>query len=221
MLRPVLVSPPEMLPVSLEEAKRHLRVKHSLEDDLIRGLIGAATVHLDGWTGILGRCLVEQIWRQDFDRFERCLVLPLGPVISVTSVTWRNAAGQIATVASGSYALRTDAGGRSVVSFDRDFTFPIDLHESAAVAVTYRAGYPNIPEIPAVEPGEGDPPDPPGSPAIPAQPNIPEPIRIAILLLVGAWYENREETAIGVSVASLPEHIGAHALLSPYRAMRL
>ena len=45
----------------------------------------------------------------------------------------------------------------------------------------------------------------------------PEPLRQAILLLVGSWYENREDTVIasGVSVADLPH--GVSALLAPYR----
>lgn len=204
MHRPVLLTPPALLPVSLAEAKGHLRVAHGEEDGLIEGMVRAAVDHLDGWTGILGRCLVEQVWRQDFDRFERCLALPLGPVISVTSVTWRNAAGQLATVASASYALRTDAGGRSVISFDREFAFPTDLHESAAVAVTYVAGYPTIPEVPADD-------DDPGTPA---QVTVPNAIKVAIMLMVGHWYENREATGSG-SLATMP--MSTEMLLSPYR----
>jgi uncharacterized phiE125 gp8 family phage protein len=211
MHRPVLVTPPSLLPVSLAEAKAHLRVSVSDEDGLIGGLISAATEHLDGWTGILGRCLVEQVWRQDFDRFARCLTLPLGPVLSIGSVTWRNQAGQVATIAGQEYALKTDAGGRSEVRFRDSWSMPSGLHETGAVSVTYTAGYPIIPEVPA----DGD------TPAVPARSTVPEPIRAAILLLVGAWYENREETAIGVSVTALPNSVAVSALLAPYRRVGL
>lgn len=45
----------------------------------------------------------------------------------------------------------------------------------------------------------------------------PEAVRHAIKLLVGAWYENREETAIGVSVAALPASVSVDALLCNHR----
>lgn len=214
MNRPVLVTPPAILPVSLAEAKLHLRVEPdvTLEDTLITGLIGAATSYLDGWTGILGRCLVEQTIRQDFDGFASCLPLPLGPVIEIVSVT---VGGNL--VDASDYAVLTDAGGRSRVEIAHIASGP------GPVSVTYKAGYatiPEVPEVPAVEPGPGDPPDPPGSPAvpaIPAQSTVPEAIKIAIKLFVGAWFENREETAIGVSVAGLPDSVAAHSILAPWR----
>ena len=203
MHRPVLVTPPAILPVSLDEAKAHLRLVargpmakscQTTTTMFVKGLIAAATDHLDGWTGILGRCLVEQTWRQDFEAFAPCLSLPLGPVISITSVT---VAGEL--IDSGSYALKTDVGGRARVEVD-------GAAASGAVSITYKAGYATIPAVPA-EPG----------PEAPAKTTVPPAIKTAILLLVGAWYENREETAIGVSVAALPNSVAVHALLAPYR----
>lgn len=45
----------------------------------------------------------------------------------------------------------------------------------------------------------------------------PEPVKQAILLMVGHWYEHREDAiaAPGITIASIPH--GAHALLAPYR----
>lgn len=208
MHAPVLVTPPDLLPVSLDEAKLHLRVDSDEEDDLIDGFIEAATAYLDGWTGILGRCLVEQEWRQDFDGFGRELYLPLGTVNSITTVTWRNAAGQVATVPGANYDLRTDAAGRSVVRFDAAYDFPRDLHESRAVAITYKAGWPTIPAIP--EDGE--------TPEMPAQPTVPAPIKVAILLMVGHAYKNREAVTSG---SSAPLPLGFDALVAPYRRAQL
>lgn len=194
---PVLVTPPAILPVSLAEAKLHLRIEPdvTLEDTFVSGLITGATGYLDGWTGILGRCLVEQTIRQDFDGFAFCLPLLLGPVISISSVT---VGGD--TVDPASYSIKVDAGGRTRVQFN-------GFSGSGATSVTYKAGYATIPEVPASG----------SDPAIPAQSTVPEAIKIAIKLFVGAWYENREETAIGVSVAGLPDSVAAHALLAPYR----
>ncbi len=43
--------------------------------------------------------------------------------------------------------------------------------------------------------------------------SAPDEVQHAMLLLIGAWYENREETAIGVTVASLPRSANVDALL--------
>lgn len=208
MHRPVLATAPTTTPVTLAEAKVHLRVNaedgegqllENEDDGLITALIQAATDHLDGWTGILGRCLVEQEWRQDFDRFARCLPLPLGPVSSIVSVKWRDRAGVEAPVNTDDYSLVTDAGGCSHVRFEDDFSAPSDLYQDGAVSVSYLAGYPTVT----------------------GASTVPSAIKAAILLLVGAWYENREETAIGVSVAALPSSVAVDALIAPYRVMRI
>ena len=87
MLSPVLVTAPTAQPITLDEAKLHLRVDGDDEDTLIDALIAAAAGHLDGYTGILGRCLMPQTWSQEYEIATGDLVLPLGPVSSVVSVT--------------------------------------------------------------------------------------------------------------------------------------
>lgn len=189
MHAPVLVTPPASLPVTVDEAKLHLRVDGDEENTLIEGLIAAAVSHLDGWTGILGRALVEQTWRQDFDSFGCSMRLALGPVSEIVSITWRNEAGQVATVASSNYALVTDGIGPRVY-WDAAFSSPSGLYEQGAVSVTYRAGY-------AVE-------------------DVPAAIKVAILLMIGHWHMNRETVAEG-SFNELP--FAANALLAPFRRM--
>nr|BDD44651.1 hypothetical protein 3 [Alphaproteobacteria bacterium]BDD46015.1 hypothetical protein 4 [Pseudomonadaceae bacterium]BDD46432.1 hypothetical protein 3 [bacterium] len=202
MRRPVLVTPPEILPVSLSEAKLHLRIEPEavLEDALIEGLISAAVSHLDGWTGILGRCLVEQVWQQDFEGFSRCMHLPLGPVISLSTVT---SGEDNQPIDSDLFRLSTDAGGRPSITFTSDASF------YGPIRITYLAGYRTIPAQA-------------GPPATPEKSTVPQAIKQAILLFVGAWYENREETVMGFKegVSSLPASVAAHALLAPYRRTR-
>ncbi len=189
MLVPVRTSAPAITPVSLIEAKVHLRVDHSDDDALIASLIRAAVDHLDGWTGILGRCLVEQEWRQDFPAGATCFPLPLGPVISVTSVT---VAGDAVDPAN--YALRTDAGGRSHVEIT-------GMSISDAVSISYRAGHAIISQEV-------------GPPVVPGQSTVPDALKVAILLLVGNWYANRE-TSSAPSLTELP--FAVSALIAPYR----
>src|SRR5690606_33464031 len=102
MYRPVLVEASTTLPITVEEVKQALRIETADDDALLEHEIRAAAAHYEGWTGILGICLAEQIWRQEFDGFG-CLQLPLGPVLSIASVKYRNRQGQIATVDSDEY----------------------------------------------------------------------------------------------------------------------
>lgn len=179
MLAPVRTIAPEITPVSLDDVKRHLRVDHSDDDALITALIAAAVDHLDGWTGILGRCLVEQTWRQDFEQFASCLPLPLGPVIKIVSVTH-----DAGTVDQASYSLVTDAGGRARAEFASGASV------AGPVSVSYEAGSP-VADVPAA-------------------------LKVAILLMVGNWYANREAST-EAAMTELP--IGVNALIAPYRRL--
>lgn len=188
---PVLVVAPVSLPVTLDEAKLHLRVDGDEENTLITGLINAAVSHLEGWTGILGRALGEQTWRQDFDTFGCTMRLAPGPVTEIVSITYRNAAGEITTVNDSNYALVKDGIGPRVY-WDNAYSSPSGLYEQGAVSVTYKAGYPDADGVSTV----------------------PAAIKVAILLMVGHWYANRETVAEG-SFNELP--FAANALLEPFR----
>lgn len=189
MHAPVLVTPPTDVTVTLEEAKLHLRVEGDDENTLITGLIAGAVSHLDGWTGVLGGALADQTWRQDFDSFACTMRLPIGPVTEIVSITYRDADGQLSTVADSNYALVTDAIGPRVF-WDAGFSAPTGLYEQGAVSVTYQAGYDVAPPA----------------------------IKVAILLMVGHWYMNRETVAAG-SFSELP--FAANALLAPFRRISI
>lgn len=205
MYRPVLVTPPTIKPVTLAEAKAHCRVDHDDDDAKLTALIAAATSYADGWTGILGRCLVEQTWRQDYDGFVcwsesrhhggRQLRLPLFPVIGVNSVTYIDALGTEQTVAAGSYTLKSDDRG-AYVEFVSTYSFPTVSSERASVSVEYDAGY---------EAGGDEP--------------LPDSIKHGLLLLIGHWYANRETVVVGVQALSVP--MASEALFAPHRRIAL
>jgi uncharacterized phiE125 gp8 family phage protein len=146
MFRPVLVTPPEVLPVTLEEAKGALRVDGTDSDVEIERLIRSAVAHYEGWKGVLGICLVSQKWRQEYGRFEQKMALRIGPVESVAAIRIRNEAGQLSTVASENYALKYDAGGTPYVRFVNDYSAPTDLYEDAPIAIEFVAGWPVVEE---------------------------------------------------------------------------
>lgn len=193
MLAPVRTVAPETTPVSLTEAKAHLRVDFDDDDTLIASLIDAATAHVDGWTGVLGRALVTQTWRQDFSRFALCLHLPLAPASSLTSITYYDAENVQQTLSADIYQLLTDARG-PFVSLKPDQIWPGSYDREDAVSVTYVAGY-----------GDAD--------------AVPAPIRAAILLIIGHLYENREASTLGVTAELLP--MAVDALLVPFRRVGL
>lgn len=153
MHRPVLVTPAADLPVTLNEMKIALRIverdgngsilPHE-DDDLIEGEIRSAVDHYEGWTGILGIVLCEQTWRQDFDSFAGCLTLPLGPVSKIVAARYRNAAGQISTIAQNQYALETSAAGEASIRFRNAYQRPTDLYERSALQVDYVAGWSTV-----------------------------------------------------------------------------
>ena len=62
---PYLVTPPASLPVTLAEMKAHLRVVHADDDADIAAKQAGAVAMLDGWGGILCRCIVPQTWAVD------------------------------------------------------------------------------------------------------------------------------------------------------------
>lgn len=183
MQRPVLVTPPAILPVSVAETKPHLYEDTSDNDVRIADLIRTATEHLDGWSGIMGQCLVEQEWRQDFDHLRSCLQLPLGPIISITSVA---VGGD--TLDPSVYSLKTGAGGRARVEFDR-------VSSSGATSVVYKAGYPTISEVPA----NGD------TPAIPARSTVPQDIKTAIIIYVKAHFDDQKPDAMASAMRAFDD----------------
>lgn len=213
MYRPVLLDAPTIKPVTLTEAKAAFDISYSEKDPLINGLIAAATSHLDGWTGILGRALCEQTWRQDYDGFS-CwssnrgyhgsiyrrgpygirMRLPLFPVIEIGSVKYTDPNGAEQTISSANYTLQTDDLG-AFVQFISTFNPPNVSFEAASVRIEYDAGY---------EEGGDEP--------------LPEAIRQAMLLLVRHWFDNPSAVIIGATVEKLP--FAVEALLSPYRRVR-
>lgn len=84
--RLVLITPPATDPVSLDDAKAHLRVDTDDDDAYIQGLIESATAYVDA-TGLYGRCMMPQSWELHLNAAESEIEIPLPPLISVDSVT--------------------------------------------------------------------------------------------------------------------------------------
>lgn len=177
MLAPVRTAAPSVLPVSLEEAKAHLRVDIEDEDALIERMIAAATAKFDGWRAGLGLALIEQTWEQAFPWFADALYLPLRPVAAIDSVLYYDADNALQPLDDSVSQILTDLRGPKIV-LAPDQSWPLTYPREDAVTVTFTAGYGACGE------------------------KVPEPLRQAILLTVGHWYENREPTA-GAAMSGL------------------
>ncbi|PWL16384.1 hypothetical protein DKP76_17865 [Falsochrobactrum shanghaiense] len=173
MLAPVRTVAPASMPVTLAEAKAHLRVDHDDQDDLITAQIKAATAYLDGYAGILGRALVTQTWRQDFVGFADHLALPISPVIAIVSISYFDVGNVQQTLDAGVYDLFADTRG-AYLTLRPGQSWPATFRRADAVSITFIAGF--------------------GAAA-----DVPEPIRQAILLIVQRLFDGAD-TEIDIAI---------------------
>lgn len=173
-----LITPPAYLPVTLAEAKAHLRIDHSDEDALIRGLIGAATSHIQGRDGYTGQALVPQTWEYYLDQFPtdplKAIAIPLPPLIAVESIKYLDADGAEQTLATSVYAVNT-ATEPGAVSLKQDQSWPDTRSAWDAVRIRFQAGYLAFGDSPTSYAG---------TPI--------EVMQSAILLVLADLYENRQ-----------------------------
>lgn len=157
-------------PLTLDEAKLHLRVEHSVEDTLISNLIAAAS-SMAGQ--ITGRSIASSLWELRIDGFpvsggEIRLLWP--PVLAVTDVTYIDTDGAGQTLASASYVLDSHSEPAWLLRA-AETEWPEAGDGANTVIVRYTAGY--------------------GA-------SCPESIKQWMLLQIGHWYRNRESVATGL-----------------------
>ena len=186
------VTGPAKEPLTLEETKQHLAVTLSSGDEMIEHLIKAARRQAETYTA---RALITQVWELDLDRFPVWVIeLPRPPLTSVESIAYIDSAGRTETLAAENYRVdRKSEPGRITPAYGR--VWPTTRAVTTAVTVRFTAGY--------------------GA----AGSRVPEDIRQAMLLLVGSFYEYREDIVVGETAVRLPR--GAEALLNPYRRVRV
>ncbi|WP_116652871.1 head-tail connector protein [Pelagibacterium sediminicola] len=166
-----LLAGPAQEPVSLVQAKAHLRVDDDAEDGLIESLITAARVHIEGVTG---RALLEQSWRLVRDDWPAngIVMLPVGPVQSLDEIRTYDEHGEPHIIDTEGALL--DGHGippRVVLPGNRP-----SIRERLGVEIDYTAGYGKAPE------------------------DVPADLIQALLTLVAYWYENRDAVlAVGAA----------------------
>lgn len=155
-----LVTAPTQEPVSLADAKAHLRVDHCDEDALIATQIASARQMVENYTG---RRLISQTWELFLDAIPfqrdsqwwdgtrqghissvlgapRFIDLKLAPVSAITSFQSYDVGNAVDTFSSSNYFLDSSSAPSRLVLND-SATWPVNLRAVNAIRILFVAGY--------------------------------------------------------------------------------
>lgn len=193
---PVGAPPPEPLDLNFVKAK-HLRVDHNDDDDLIEALIVTAREVAETETR---RALTPQTWQYILDAFptnpqfslswqinQDQFKLPFPPLQSVTSIVYTDLNDVQATVPSSVYKVDAASEPARIALRPGQVWPQVTLTTIAGVVVTFVTGYP--------------------TPAA-----VPQSIKQGMLLVIGAYYENREDLVVDKQIKSIELPRGAASL---------
>jgi uncharacterized phiE125 gp8 family phage protein len=157
-----VVTPPTAEPITRAAAKLQCRILHTEEDELLDSMIQAARAYIENKTW---RQIVRATLRLTMDRFprDRWILLPRPRLVSVTSIEYRSG-GAWVTLSPMRYEVdATGEPGRCRVDASG---WPSADDELGAVRITFVTGW-------LLE-------------------EVPGPLKMALQLLVGGFYSNRD-----------------------------
>lgn len=132
-----VVAPPDSDPVTVAEAKKHMRVEHDEEDEVIAGMVGAATEYIEKQ---IGRALVSRDYELSCYDIERLDRLPIAPVQQVLSLTYYSPTDGVLDAQADDFTL-VSALDRPRVRFGGHVT-------NRDVVIRFRAGYGTAADVP-------------------------------------------------------------------------
>lgn len=186
------VTAPAVEPVTLAEAKAHLRVDDTNSDTEITAMIRAAREWVEEY---LDRSLVHTQWRATYDTFPWEFELPRPPMASsgtttAVTVTYTLETGSTATLDATTYRVdRDDTPG--VIRTVYSGTWPGHLVDANAVTVTWWGGY--------------------GADST----TVPQAVRSAMLMLISHFFEFRNAMLTGTISKEI--EFGVKSLLDSQR----
>lgn len=186
---PIVTAEPAVEPVSIEEARAHLNIAEGDDtfDTELNIYIKAARGHVENHCGIKLINQTVSLKASSWCDLER---LPVAPVTAIASVKYLDTDGAEQTLDSAVYETNLEAPLQPEVRLKVNQTWPAIRCVRDAIRLVGTAGY--------------------GAAAA----AVPEPIRQALLLMIGDWFRNREDST-AERLTELPR--GAAALLADYR----
>lgn len=161
-------------PITTADAKLHLRVDASDEDAYIDALVIAAKEAAEQRTN---RSIMAQTFTLTLDEFPTAIRLDFAPILSVTSVEYKDPdTGEYTTLSSSSYTADIQSEPGWIVPA-YDYSWTTIRQDINAVRVIYRAGY-------SASETAGT-----------AQAAVPKSLRQWMLLAVGDMYSRRNASA--------------------------
>ena len=192
-----LFAPPADEPLTLEEAKAHCLIGSAItdQDALLEAFIPGVRERAEQATG---RAMLIQTWDLVLDGFPRepYIELPKPPLVSVTSITYRDTGGVLRTWASTNYLVEAPAGPRCArgrISLPFAAIWPITLPQAGSVTARFVCGYGDAGDVPAL-------------------------LKVAMLLDVGTWYLNRESVLTGSREQAIELPLGSSAVYRAYHS---
>ena len=174
-------------PITLTEAKTHLKVDTTADDTFITNLIKSATSSAQEYTN---RFFIATTIQQVGDKWEDISNLLKSPVASVTNIKYVDTSGSLQTLSTDVYFV-DDVNKPARIGLKPNQSYPEIIDRLNAVQVNYVVGL-------AAGPDEVD-----------------EGIRQALLLTIGNWYQNRQAVVTGTIATELP--MNAKFLLDQYK----
>lgn len=188
----VLTSGPASEPVTVQEAKAHLRIDGTAEDVLIASLILTSRLHIEA---ALDLALINQGWTLRLDQWpgSTMVEIPMSPLQAIAAVRVKTASGVAAAVPATSYLI--DIASKPPRLVWNNAVPPQPGLAAGGIEIDFTAGFGTAPS------------------------SVPAPLKHAVLLLVAHWYEHRDAVEIGAASARIPEVVSD--LIQPFRKIRL
>lgn len=139
---PAVVTPHTDEVISLDDAKRHLRISHSDDDAYIQNLIKAARSKAESYCGIRIAGDVLDCKCDVFADFER---LGVGPITGITSIKYIDGDGVEQTLSTDVYELRNDKSIVPSISLKYGQSWPVPRLGSQ-ITVRLTTGYTSVPD---------------------------------------------------------------------------
>jgi uncharacterized phiE125 gp8 family phage protein len=139
-----LLTPPAAEPVTLADAKAHLKLDTSDEDALVSTLVTAARARAEWHTG---RAFVTQRWCLRLDAWPHgdAVEIPLPPLVGVEQVATTDASGIRTVLDATAYRVDSASEPGRVIFAHR----PPSLRARDCVEISFTAGYGDASTVPA------------------------------------------------------------------------